>query len=48
MYYSKDVIRKVWKRAIPVMNQDPTHVQKDKCGAWIVFEAYGDRNNEYG
>ena len=30
------------------MNQDPNHVRKDICGAWIVFEAYGDRNNEYG
>jgi hypothetical protein len=48
MHYSKDVIKKVWERAIPVMNQDPAHVQKDECGAWIVFEAYGDRNNEYG
>ena len=48
MYYSKDVIKKVWKKAIPAMNQDAAHVQKDKCGAWIVFEAYGDRSNEYG
>ena len=30
------------------MNQYPAHVQKDKCGAWIVFDAYGNRRSEYG
>ena len=48
MYFSNEVIQKVWEKAIPVMNQDPNHIRKDECGAWIVFEAYGDRNNEYG
>ena len=42
------LIKKVWGKAIPVINQDPAHVRKDACGAWIVFEAYGDRNSEYG
>ena len=48
MNYSNIVIQKVWGKAISVMNQDPTHVKKDKCGAWIVFEAYGNRDSEYG
>jgi hypothetical protein len=48
MYFSDEVIQKVWEKAIPVMNQDPNHIRKDECGAWIVFEAYGDRNSEYG
>lgn len=48
MYFSNEVIQKVWEKAIPVMNQDPAHICKDKCGAWIVFEAYGNRNSEYG
>lgn len=30
------------------MNQDPAFIRKDTCGAWIVFNAYGDRNSEYG
>ena len=37
MNFTNEVIREVWRKAIPVMNQDPAHVQKDKCGAWIVF-----------
>lgn len=48
MCFSNEVIQKVWEKAIPVMNQDPAHVRKDKCGAWIVFDVHGDRNNEYG
>lgn len=48
MCFSNELIEKVWEKAIPVMNQDPAHVQKDACGAWIVFEAYGDRNSEFG
>lgn len=48
MCFSDEVIQKVWGKAIPVMNQNPNHVCKDECGAWIVFEAYGDRTNEFG
>ena len=48
MCFSNELIQKVWEKAIPVMNQDPIHVQKDACGAWIVFEAYGNRNSEFG
>lgn len=48
MNFSNKVIQQVWEKAIPVMNQDPAHVQIDKCGAWIVFEAYGNRRSEYG
>ena len=48
MIYSKDIIQFVWEKAIPVINQDPAHMRKDACGAWIVFEAYGDRNSEFG
>ena len=47
MCFSDEIIQKVWEKAIPVMNQNPNHVCKDKCGAWIVFEAYGDRTNEF-
>ena len=46
--FNLDVVQEVWEKAIPVMNQDPKHFRKDKCGAWIVFEAYGDRNNVFG
>ncbi len=48
MNYNNDLIKKVWEKALPVKNHDPALVREDKCGAWIVFSAYGDRNNEYG
>lgn len=48
MIYNKNLIQQIWEKAIPVLNQNSAHVRKDKCGAWIVFEAYGDRNSEYG
>lgn len=48
MLYSESIIQCVWDKAIPVINQDPAHVRKDACGAWIVYDAYGDRNSEYG
>lgn len=44
----EELVLKVWTKAFAVMNQDPTHIRKDRCGAWIVFEAYGDRNSEFG
>ena len=28
MNFTNEVIREVWRKAIPVMNQDPAHVQK--------------------
>lgn len=48
MFFSKNIILKVWNKAFSVVNQDPAHIRKDTCGAWIVFNAYGDRNSEYG
>ena len=46
--YMEELVQKVWTKAFAVINQDSTHFRKDRCGAWIVFEAYGDRNSEYG
>ena len=48
MEQTKKEILKVWEKAIPVMNQDSAYVRKDECGAWIVFDDYGNRNSEYG
>lgn len=48
MINNQVIIKLVWEKAFPIKNQDPVHVREDKCGAWIVFDAYGDRNNEYG
>lgn len=38
----------VWEKAISVINQDPTRRRKDICGAWIDFDAYGNRNSNFG
>lgn len=43
-----DLIQSIWAKACPVLNQDPTNFRKDVCGAWIKYEAYGDRASEYG
>ena len=48
MCYSKDVILCIWEKAIPVMNHNPKDIRKYECGAWIVFEDYGNRNSEFG
>ena len=45
MEQTKKEILKVWEKAIPVMNQDSAYVRKDECGAWIVFDDYGNNYN---
>ena len=42
------LVQLVWSKAIPVINYDPAIIRKDRCGAWIRFEDYGNRNSEYG
>jgi hypothetical protein len=41
--FNLDIVQEVWEKAIPVMNQNPNHVCKDECGAWIVFDAKNGR-----
>ncbi len=48
MKENKEIIQQVWNKAIVVINQDPTSIRKDRCGAWIKFEDYGNRGSEYG
>ena len=43
-----DIINEVWDKGTIVDGYDSNTYRKDACGAWIVFEAYGDRNSEYG
>ena len=44
----ESTIQFVWEKGITVKDFDPNLVRKDACGAWIVRNAYGNRNNVYG
>ena len=46
--FNKEIIKRVWGKALPLLNDDPNRVRKDKCGAWIVFDEYGNRNSQFG
>jgi len=37
-----------WNKARIVGNNDPNVWRQDECGAWIKWDAYGDRNSQYG
>lgn len=38
----------VWNKAEQVPGQDKDRFRKDQCGAWIRWDAYGNRNDRYG
>ena len=48
MKVNKEIIQQVWSKAIKVINQDSAFIRKDRCGAWIKINDYGNRNSEYG
>lgn len=39
---------KVWKKGRIVENFPSEYVRKDACGAWMLFEKYGDRDSPFG
>ncbi len=48
MAFSKQQIQEVWNRASAVGGYDPTRFRKDACGAWIMWDKYGDTDSLYG
>jgi len=46
--YSEAVIQSVWNKGIPVPSYDSSKYRKDKCGAWMDWNKYGDRESDYG
>ena len=46
--YNRKIIKQVWEKAIPQSNCNSCQVRKDTCGAWIVYDDYGNRDSEYG
>lgn len=48
MAFDDKTIQNVWEKATKVEGFDPDMFRKDPCGAWIVFNKYGLRDNPYG
>ena len=47
--FSEDEKRAVWNKAKIVAENDPMKVRKDRCGAWIHYDKYGDTtDNGFG
>ena len=48
MAWREDQKQQVWKRAIIVEGYDKNRFRKDACGAWIIWEKFGDNDSLYG
>jgi hypothetical protein len=48
MSFSDEDIQKVWEKGDAVTGQDAGKWRKDKCGAWIGRDKYGNRQSDYG
>jgi len=38
----------IWSKATFVAGYDPDVIRKDACGAWIIFDKYGDKDSIFG
>jgi len=48
MSFSEETIQRVWEKGTIVRGYDARLWRKDRCGAWIGRNSYGDRNSQYG
>lgn len=48
MSFPKDTIEEVWKKGHAVLGFDEKFIRKDCCGAWIVRNQYGNRDDTFG
>ena len=48
MAWSEEQIQYVWNRATAVDGFDKSRFRKDACGAWIIWDKYGDIDSLYG
>lgn len=48
MSFSKKDIQDAWNRATSVDGYDETRFRKDACGAWMIWDKYGDTDSFYG
>lgn len=48
MAWTKEQIQGAWNRATIVDGYDKNRFRKDACGAWIIWDKYGDTDSLYG
>ncbi len=48
MSFSESTIKQVWEKGTIVRGYDAGVWRKDRCGAWIGRNYYGNRNSQYG
>lgn len=48
MSFSEEKKIAVWKKASEVEGFDMNKYRKDPCGAWMIFDEYGNKNSIYG
>ena len=48
MAYTQEDILAVWSKGNIVQGYNSSLYRKDECGAWMIFDKYGDRNSIYG
>lgn len=48
MGFDADTIENVWSKGMTVDGYDKDLIRKDCCGAWIMREAYGNREDDFG
>ena len=48
MAFTQDVINAVWQKGKVVSGYNPSLYRKDDCGAWMIYEEYGNRTSFYG
>jgi hypothetical protein len=46
--WSEAEIVAVWQKGFIAGNNDSRIYRKDKCGAWLHYGCYGNRNHQYG
>lgn len=46
--YSRETLIRAWEMAQVIPHVDSTKVRKDRCGAVISFNEYGNRNSRFG
>lgn len=44
----EELKKKVWNKGITDPAFQAEHVRKDACGAWIVYEHFGNRDSPFG
>ncbi|MGM9762694.1 MAG: HNH endonuclease domain-containing protein [Candidatus Cryptobacteroides sp.] len=48
MQFTDEIKKRVWEKARKEPGYDENIVRKDACGAWIMWDKYGMRDNVFG